>query len=184
MFLSRRRLLSVTYGDTSPKERPPPKDAGYFNRHCEGCARGNLNRLTRRDTVGYVGNRRTLRLKNNCQPPWYVENRRTLRLNNYPTTVVRRKSPYPTIEKQLPTTMVRRESPYPTIEKQLPTTMVRRESPYPMDKTTNFPATIHHSLLTNINNKPPSFLGGRLLLIKPLLLPYLNVSNGCKRVLV
>lgn len=33
------------------------------------------------------------------------------------------------------------------------------------------------------NNKPPSFLGGRLLLIKPLLLPYLNVSNGCKRVL-
>ena len=35
----------------------------------------------------------------------------------------------------------------------------------------------------NINNKPPSFLGGQLLLIIPLVLPYLNVSNGCKRVL-
>ena len=33
------------------------------------------------------------------------------------------------------------------------------------------------------NKKPPIKLGGYLLLIKPLLLPYLNVSNGCKRVL-
>ena len=37
--------------------------------------------------------------------------------------------------------------------------------------------------INRINNKPPSFLGGHLLLIIPLLLPYLNVSNGCKRVL-